>query len=166
MASRELPSISKIGLFTGTFDPLTNGHLDIIKRAAQLFDVLYVGMFSNPEKQVLMTLEQRLSIITESVSAIPNVKIITPKQKLTTSIAQELGVTSLVRSIRNAEDLEYEKSLAWFNCELTGIETIFLLARPELQYLSSSHIKELLHYGIDISAYVPSVVLKELQSEH
>jgi pantetheine-phosphate adenylyltransferase len=163
MASLKLPSTAKIGLFTGSFDPLTNGHLDIIQRAAQLFDGLYVGLFDNPKKQALLPLEARFSSLQTSVSPLTNVEVVKPAHALTVTIARELGVKVLVRAVRNAADLDYEKSLDWFNRELTDIETVYLLAKPELQFLSSSAIKELINYKADIRSYVPAAVLQELE---
>ena len=156
----------KIGLFTGTFDPLTNGHLDIIKRASQHFDQLYVGIFKNDQKNPLFPTDKRVEMLEEALtnlSVTHKVKVIKHERDLTVNIAKKLGVTALVRSLRNSQDLEYEKNMFYFNLEMTGIETLFFLAKPELEPLNSTRIRELHAFGQDVSAWVPENVSRELR---
>ena len=136
----------KIGLFTGSFDPMTNGHLDLIERASKLFDQLYVGIFYNPHKTGFLTIESRKKTVEKAVA--------------------HLGAGILVRGLRNATDLQYEASFDFYNHQLAGeMETIYLHSRPEHVYISSSAVRELLKFGQDISGYVPNAVLEELNNE-
>ena len=98
----------KIGLFTGSFDPMTLGHLDLIERASRLFDHLYVGIFFNHEKKGYFTIEQRETMVTEAVAHLPNVRVITAEAELAVEVARRYGVTSLVRGLRNSQDFLYE----------------------------------------------------------
>ena len=156
----------KVGLFAGSFDPVTNGHLDLIKRASLLFDKLYVGIFYNQEKQGLFDIPSRKAMLEAAVSQFDNVEVITARDSLAVSIARSLGVTQLVRGLRNAQDFEYEAKMALFNRELAEeIETVFLLTAPEWLYVSSSGMRELIHFKADISAYVPEAVVKEVEKK-
>lgn len=160
---------AKIGLFTGTFDPLTNGHLDIIERASQHFDQLYVGIFKNDQKNPLFSTDKRLKMIEEAVGTLPqasNIKVIQHDRDLTVNIAKKLGVTALVRSLRNAQDLEYEKNMFYFNMEMTGIETVFFLAKPALEPINSTRMRELHAFGQDVSQWLPENVAHELRKLH
>ncbi|MGT2754416.1 pantetheine-phosphate adenylyltransferase [Streptococcus ovis] len=156
--------MTKIGLFTGSFDPVTNGHMDLIERASGLFDHLYVGLFYNPHKTGLFTLEERKNILEEALVSYQNVTVIVSTNELVVDVASRLGVTHLVRGLRNATDLEYEASFDFYNHALAPtIETVYLLAKPALKFVSSSQIRELLHFQQAIHHYVPEAVLKELE---
>ncbi|MFC4653236.1 pantetheine-phosphate adenylyltransferase [Lactococcus nasutitermitis] len=157
----------KIALFTGTFDPLTNGHLDIIIRAAALFDRLYVGIFKNDQKNPLFSTAERVKMLNdtlENLTELSNVRVITHERELTVNIAKKLGVTTLVRSIRNSTDLEYEKNMFYFNHEMTGIETVILLAKPELEPLNSTRMRELTSLGQDVSQWVPKNIAEAIKN--
>ncbi|CAM3198493.1 pantetheine-phosphate adenylyltransferase [Lactococcus laudensis] len=155
----------KIGLYTGTFDPITNGHLDIIHRAAKLFDKLYVGIFNNDNKNPFFSSIERAEIMRQLLTDSEHIEIIVHESDLTVNVAQKLGVTALVRSVRNAQDLDYESAMIYFNQEMTGVETVLLAASPELQYVSSSRMKELAHFGVDVSKWVPELVALELEKK-
>ena len=154
-----------IGLYTGTFDTVTNGHLDIIARSAKLVDILYVGIFDNAKKNPLFSLVERQDMLTKLISQYGNAKVIVHESELTVHVAKDLGASALVRSVRNVQDLAYESEMCFFNQQMTGIETIVLLANPELQYISSSRIKELAAMGMDISKWVPELVSDELEKK-
>ena len=100
----------KIGLFTGSFDPITNGHLDLIERASKLFDRLYVGIFYNPHKNGFLPIESRLETVEKAVGHLKNVQVIASHDELVVDVARKLGVHVLVRGLRNAADLQYEAS--------------------------------------------------------
>lgn len=153
----------KIGLFTGSFDPITVGHLDLIERASGLFSHLYVGLFFNPHKVGLLDLEARKRILESLFASCDNITVIVSENELVVDVARRLGVTHLVRGLRNGQDLEYEASFDFYNRSLAPtIETIYLLAKPEYKFVSSSQIRELIHFQQDIEKYVPQAVLKEL----
>lgn len=156
----------KIGLFTGSFDPITKGHLDLIERASKLFDFLYVGIFYNPHKNGFLPIESRLRTVKKAVVHLNNVQVIASHDELVVDVARKLDAEVLVRGLRNATDLQYEASFDFYNHQLAGeMETIYLHSRPEHIYISSSAVRELLKFGQDISGYVPNVVLEELNHE-
>lgn len=156
----------KIGLFTGSFDPITNGHVDLIERASRLFDRLYVGIFYNREKAGLFSIDAKKRMVAAALAHIANVEIVTSHDELAVDVARKLGVTTLVRGLRNDQDLDYEASLHFFNKELApDLETVFLLSRPSYQYISSSRMRELIAFQQDLSAYVPASVIKELEKK-
>lgn len=148
------------GLYAGSFDPLTKGHVNIIERAAVLVDVLYVGIFVNPNKSGFFTMEERFQILQESLVNAPNVKIILVEDRLLADVARELDIDVLFRGLRNSEDFAYEANMDYFNRRLTeGLETLYLMAQPDLAPISSSRMRELIHFRRDISEYVPTPVL-------
>lgn len=152
----------KIGLLTGSFDPITNGHVDIIERASRLFDQLYVGLFFNPLKKGMFPLEQREKMVKQSLSHLKNVTIITSSEELVIEVARRYGVTHLVRGLRNAQDMEYEASFDFYNRALAPeLETVYLLAQPHLKFVSSSQVRELIHFQQEIAPYVPQAVITE-----
>lgn len=156
----------KIGLFTGSFDPITKGHLDLIERASTLFDYLYVGIFYNPHKNGFLPIESRLRTVKKAVAHLNNVQVIASHDELVVDVARKLDAEVLVRGLRNATDLQYEASFDFYNHQLAGeMETIYLHSRPEHIYISSSAVRELLKFGQDISEYVPNAVLEELKHE-
>ncbi|MDR0921539.1 MAG: pantetheine-phosphate adenylyltransferase [Lactobacillales bacterium] len=153
----------RVALFPGSFDPLTNGHLNTIERASKLFDEVIVGIFINTTKKSLFTTEEKLALATEATKHLENVTVITRETKLTVEIAKELGANFLVRGIRNIKDYEYERDIARLNAELSyGLETIFFLSEARYEHMSSSMIKEIFTFGGDVSNYLPSVVYEAL----
>ena len=156
----------KIGLFTGSFDPITKGHIDLIERASKLFDCLYVGIFYNLEKKSFFSIEAKEKMVTAALAHLENVKIVTSHDQLVVDVARRLGAKTLVRGLRNATDLQYESSFDYYNHQLAPeIETIYLYSRPEHIYISSSAMRELLKFGQEIQQYVPNSVVVELEHE-
>ena len=156
----------KVGLFTGSFDPMTNGHLDLIERASKLFDTLYVGIFYNPHKMGFLPIESRKKTVEKAVGHLKNVEVMASHDELVVDVARKLGVQVLVRGLRNATDLQYEASFDYYNHQLASeLETIYLHSRLEHIHISSSAVRELLKFGQDISGYVPNTVLEELEDE-
>lgn len=145
---------SKRVLFPGSFDPFTKGHADIVKRALQMFDEVVVAIGYNEQKEGWMTLEERLKKIRELYADEPRVKVESYKG-LTADFAKENGITTIVRGIRSAADFDYEMQMADVNRQISGIETVFLPASPQLASLSSSVVRELSHFGHDISEFLP-----------
>lgn len=153
-------------LYPGTFDPVTNGHLDIILRASELFDEVIVAVAEDNNKATLFTLEERIHLIHEATFCIPNVPVQGYKG-LTTEFAKNCGVHTIVRGLRAIADFEYELQLALMNKELAPeIETIFLMTQSKNLFISSSAIKQVAALGTDISAFVPPHVEKALMHKY
>ena len=152
-----------IALFPGSFDPLTNGHLDIIQRASQLFDHVVVGVGHNTSKQALFTPAEKVALISSVVADLPNVEVAI-MQGLTVQFMSEIGAKFIVRGLRNSKDFEYERDIAGVNSALADVETILLLAKPENQNISSSMVKEIGSMGADnMAKFVPKVVVDALK---
>jgi pantetheine-phosphate adenylyltransferase len=159
-----------LALYPGTFDGLTNGHLDIIRRAASLFDRLCVAIAHNEEKRPLFTVEERLWMLREETRELENVDVAS-FQGLTVNYATRIGARCIIRGIRVVSDFEYELQMAQMNRALDQqVETIFMFPRVENLYLSSSLIKEVLMLGADIQRFVPASTehlwRQKLQSRH
>ena len=143
--------------FPGSFDPITLGHLDIIKRASVISDELIIGIGENSDKKCLYTLEERINFISKSISSKSNVKIISYRG-LTSDFCREKKVSAIVRGIRSTNDFEYEKNIAEINRKLSGIETLFFLSDPKYSFISSSIVRELIFNRGDYSLFVPNAV--------
>lgn len=153
----------KIAVFPGSFDPLTLGHLDLIKRGSALFDQLAVAVMTNTSKEPLFTVDERVAQIKEAVSGLDNVSVITTSG-LTVDLMNRIGADYLMRGLRNTTDFQYERDIAAMNNFLDDqCETIFFLARPQYQHLSSSMLKEVTSAGGDISAYLPKNINEALK---
>jgi len=148
-------SDSRIALFPGSFDPFTRGHESIVRRALPLFDQIVVAIGVNANKRSLMTLEQRIAWIESVFHDEPKVKVIA-YTGMTVDAARDAGASYIVRGVRLIQDFENEKHLAEVNRDLSGIETILLYTLPGDSHISSSVVRELLHYGQDVSAYLPA----------
>ncbi|MBC6696230.1 pantetheine-phosphate adenylyltransferase [Terrisporobacter mayombei] len=152
-------------IFAGSFDPITNGHLDIISRASKLFDELQIGVLINPNKKGLFNLEERVKLIESCTKHLDNVKIIS-FEGLLVNYCSENGIRTLVRGVRSEDDVNYELQMAHMNKELNpDIETIFLPTNKKYSFVSSSLIKEVLSFGADVTNFVPVEVLKELEKK-
>ena len=151
-------------LYAGSFDPLTNGHLNIIERAAKMYDSLTVAIAVNPHKTGFFTVEERVEIAKEVTKHIPNVKVDT-FGGLLADYVNENGFIAYVRGLRATTDFENELQMAQMNARLfTGeTETIFLMTDPQYSFISSSMVRELAKYHADISQFVPPVVEDEIK---
>lgn len=160
-------SDKKIGLFTGSFDPVTLGHVDLIARASQLFDQLYVGIFYNKEKEGLFSIDDRQDMLEEALKNLANVKVITANNSLAVAVAAELEVTHLVRGLRNGNDLTYEVNLEFYNKHLNPkIDTVYLMSANQWQEVSSSRIRELIYFKAAISDFVPNSVVEKVEKNY
>lgn len=146
--------MSKIALFPGSFDPFTKGHADIVRRALRLFDGVVVAVGYNEQKPGFLTVDKRLSTIQKIYAQEPRVSVESYKC-LTVDFAKEKGVCAIVRGVRSVKDYEYEMQMADVNRQLSGIETVLLPASADLAAISSSVVRELAHFGHDISPFLP-----------
>ena len=144
----------KKAIFPGSFDPFTLGHHSIVKRALAFMDGVIVGVGIHNGKQGLIPVEKRVEMIRRLYADEPRVKV-EAYSGLTVDFAREQGAEFIVRGIRSVKDFEYEEGIADINRKLTGIETLFLFTEPELASVSSSVVRELLHYGKDVSVFLP-----------
>jgi len=151
----------RLGLFPGTFDPITNGHLDIIRRGRGLFDQLVVAVGDNPEKHSLLNADERASVIREVVADMDNVRV-EIFTGLTVDLARRLGATAILRGLRNTTDLHFEFQVALTNRVVAGIETAFIITGTQWAFTSSSLIRQVARMGGDVSAMVPPQVLPHI----
>ena len=152
-------------IYPGSFDPVTNGHLDVIDRARKLFDEVIVAVASNDEKQPLFSLEQRLDLLRETAGKINNVRI-AQFSGLLVEFARAREAGAVIRGLRAVSDFEFEFQMALMNRNLNpGVETIFLMPKEEYTYLSSRIVKEIARLGGDVSSFVPSCVTKALSGK-
>ena len=150
-------------LYTGSFDPLTNGHLNIIERAAKLYDELTIGIIVNPSKRSMFSLEERVDMIRETVRGLDNVKV-DCFSGLLADYVNENGFNVVVRGLRAAMDFEYEIQMAHMNARLFNetVETVFLMTDPKYSFISSSMMKEVHSLGGSIEGLVPDEILKRM----
>ena len=142
-----------IAVFAGSFDPFTIGHLDIVKRASALCDKLVIGIGYNEKKPGEWTLEERLKSIGDLFKGNEKVEVL-PYTGLTVDFARNIKADFLVRGIRGMQDFEFERNLADINKEIGNLETILLISKPDLSFVSSSMVRELIHNGYDVSKYI------------
>ena len=146
-------------LYPGSFDPVTLGHLDIIRRAAAIFDTVVVGVLHNPEKKGCFSVEQRVNMLQRVCRDMPNVQVIS-YGGLLAQLTKETGISVVVRGVRGVADLESETAMARINHQLNpALETLFLPASPEMGEISASMVRQLAAFGADLSAYVPQEAL-------
>ena len=149
----------------GSFDPVTNGHLDIFGRAAALFDEVVVAVGVNKSKSTtsnrLFTSDERLAMIADAVTPWPNVRV-QGFTGLVTDFCREIGAQAIVKGLRGSGDYDYELQMAQMNSHLTEVETVFMMTDPSMSFVSSSLVKEVASFGGDVSGLVPAAVLESL----
>jgi len=158
--------MSRIAVVPGSFDPVTLGHLDVIERAAGLFDELHVLVVHNPGKTALLPIAQRVSLIEQSVAAagLPsNIVVTSWSVGLLVDYCTDVGASVLVKGIRSQVDVAYETPMAIVNRNLAGVETIFMLPNPAHAHVSSSLVRQVAALGGDVAPYVPDAVAAYLQ---
>ncbi len=154
----------KIAIYPGTFDPITFGHVDVIERASDLFDKIYVVVAINSKKTTLFSEEERMEMIEESLKHLKNVEPITHRG-LVIGIAQEKGAIAIIRGVRAVSDFEYEFQIALMNRKIAPeIHTILMMPHEKYTYLNSSIVKELARYNKDTSEFVSDFVAKKLKN--
>lgn len=149
-------------IFPGSFDPITNGHLDVIKRGIKLFDELIVAVGNSPLKNELFTLEERVEMIKPLIKDIPGVSV-QSYDCLTVEYAASVGATVMLRGLRNLTDVQYEFQLAMTNRAVAGIETIFVMTGEQYGFTSSTIIREIAALGGNVSNLIPQAVYEKLQ---
>jgi pantetheine-phosphate adenylyltransferase len=155
----------KVAIYPGSFDPVTNGHLDILQRGMKLFDTIIVAILTNPGKNFLFTLEERIEMLEESTKKFSNVEIGT-FDGLTVDYAAERNAQAVLRGLRALSDFEYEFQMALMNRRLNrDVQTIFLMTGMRWIYTSSSIIKEAAQFGGSISGMVPPIVEKRIKAK-
>lgn len=145
----------RTAVFPGTYDPFTIGHDALVRRALNLVDELYIAIGINTEKRTMQTLEERMQRIATLYKDEPRIHVVS-YEGLTTDFAQSIGAQFILRGVRNTIDFEYERNIADVNKMLTGIDTLLLISEPEYAAISSSMVRELAHFGKDISRYLPT----------
>ncbi|MFK8054628.1 MAG: pantetheine-phosphate adenylyltransferase [Saprospiraceae bacterium] len=152
----------KIAVFPGSFDPITTGHVDLVKRALPLFDKIYIAIGVNSQKKYLNDLDTRLRWIEETFADEEKV-VVDSFEKLTAHYCQRMGAQYLLRGLRNASDFDYEKTISQLNDIVGGgLETVFLISRPAYSHISSTIVREIIKGGGDASSFLPSAVLKDI----
>jgi pantetheine-phosphate adenylyltransferase len=155
-------AMKKIAVFPGSFDPITNGHLDIVMRALPIFDLIYIAIGENSQKQNLFNLSERIGWIESLFENNDKIKV-TSFQGLTATFCKSINANYLIRGIRNASDFDYEKTISQINHTLVPeLETVFLIARPELSHISSTIVRELILGKADLSAFIPDKIKDSL----
>ena len=155
----------KIALYPGSFDPITNGHLDVLERASRMFDNVVIAVLNNPNKKSFLDVNSRVELIKEAVKDMENVSV-DCFSGLTVEYAQNIGAKFLIRGLRSITDFDYEIQLCQTNQVIAPeIDTVYLSTRPEHNFISSSMVKELSYYNADISKFVPKNVVEYLKND-
>ena len=150
--------MKKIAIYPGSFDPITNGHLDLIKRASKLFDEVIIAITQNANKSSFLTIDQRVDAVNKSITALNNTRVLS-FDSLLVDFAREHNAQIIIRGLRAVSDFEYEFQLSGMNKRLNpGIETLFMTPSEEFANISSSLVREIYTLGGDISAFVPDTV--------
>lgn len=156
----------KRAICSGSFDPVTNGHIDVFERASLMFDELIVCVFNNVKKKSFLPVEKRVKLIEEAVRHLPNVRV-DSFDGLVTRYMEEHDAHIIVRGVRSVKDLEYEQNEAYMLRHLDGrLDTVFLLTNPELSFVSSSTVRELVNFGGNIRGLVPDCVERAIAQLH
>lgn len=158
-------SDKKIALYPGSFDPITNGHLDVLERASRMFDSVVIAVLNHPNKEAFLSVDERVNLIKEIIKDMKNVKV-DSFGGLTVEYARKIGAKFLIRGLRTITDFEYEIQLCQTNHVLAPeIDTVFVSTKPENNFISSSMVKELSNLKTDISKFVPKSVVEYLRKQ-
>jgi len=164
--SRVSEQVWRIGVYPGTFDPLTLGHLDIIRRGAHLVDCLVIGVTTNPSKEPMFTVAERLAMVQREIDGIAGDIKVVEFDSLLMDFAVREGATIIIRGLRAVADFEYEYQMAGMNQQLNDdIETVFLMADVSLQPIASRLVKEIARYGGKIDKFVPPAVVADVAAK-
>ncbi|MDA8274341.1 MAG: pantetheine-phosphate adenylyltransferase [Actinomycetota bacterium] len=155
----------KIALIPGSFDPVHNGHLEVVERASRLFDEVVVAALRNPQKsESLFDLDERRTMLEESLSHLSNVRIVSVST-LVVNVARDVGATVIVKGLRAVSDFENELQMAQMNRELSGVETLFIPTSSAHSFIASRLLREVARFGGDVTGFVPKVVAQRLEEK-
>ncbi len=157
-------SKKRTAVFPGTFDPITNGHLDVIARGRKLFDKLIIAVGENPEKKALFTQAERADTIRRLLADCPDVRV-EVFRGLTVDFARKVGAAAILRGLRNSSDLQFEFQIALTNRAVAGVETVFIMTSTQYAFTSSSLIKQIAAMGGDVSSLVPPAVAEAMRAK-
>ncbi len=149
----------------GSYDPVTNGHVDVVRRAAALFDEVVVVVLHNPAKEGTFSIDERMSLLAASLAGVDNIRFEAVADRLLVDVCTELDAHAIVKGLRGGTDFAYELPMALMNKHLTGVETIFMPGDPRFEHVSSSLVKEVVRYGGDVTGLIPDAVLTALKSK-
>ncbi len=149
----------------GSYDPVTNGHVDVVRRAAALFDEVVVVVLHNPAKEGTFTIDERMSLLAASLAGVDNIRIEAVADRLLVDVCTDLDAHAIVKGLRGGTDFAYELPMALMNKHLTGVETIFMPGDPRFEHVSSSLVKEVVRYGGDVTGLIPDAVLTALKAK-
>lgn len=156
--------MKRIAVYPGTFDPVTNGHIDLLERSLRIFDEVIVAVASNPKKAPLFTLEERVSMLREATAGCKNAVVIEGFDVLLVDYVRQKKAAGIIRGLRAVSDFEYELQMALMNRRLdSGIETVFMMPSEEYSYITSTIVKEVASYGGDMSGLVPKGVAERMK---
>ena len=155
----------RIALIPGSFDPVHNGHLEVIERASRLFDEVVVAALRNPQKSAaLFDDDERREMLEETVTHLANVRIVA-MSTLVVDVAQEVGATAIVKGLRAVSDFENELQMAQMNKQLSGVETLFIPTSSQHSFIASRLLREVARFGSDVTAFVPKTVAQRLEEK-
>ncbi len=155
----------KSAVYPGSFDPITNGHIDIIERSAKIFDKVYVAILQNSSKNPLFSVDERRSLIERVTTHIPNIEV-TVFNGLLVDYMKQIGASVIIKGLRAVSDFEYEFQMALTNSKLDSeIETLFMMASAQNQYLSSSIVKEVARYKANLDGLVPGSIMQDIYNK-
>ena len=155
----------RIALIPGSFDPVHNGHLEVIERASRLFDEVVVAALRNPQKsEALFDDDERRDMLEETVAHLANVRVVT-MSTLVVNVAEEVGATAIVKGLRAVSDFENELQMAQMNKQLSGVETLFIPTSSTHSFIASRLLREVARFGGDVTTFVPKVVAERLEEK-
>jgi len=156
----------RIGICPGSFDPITIGHEDIIKRAAKIFDKIYVLIAFNSEKKYIFNQNERIIMCKKVFQDINNIDVVSTTDELVVTYCKNMGINTIIKGLRNNADFEYEMQIAQVNASVGDeIETFFIPAKPEYSFVSSMVVREIAKYDGDISKFVPKIILNDIKNK-
>lgn len=155
-----------VAIFPGSFDPITNGHLDVVQKAADMFDTVYVVIMTNTHKKYLFSPTKRMELAQAAIKDLTNVKVIKRPNSLTTEVAKELNAQAIVRGVRNTADFLYEQQIAGLNEKITSsVHTVLIFTDPQNSFVASSMVKEVAKFGGKVDQFLPEEAAEALEKK-